>query len=73
LIRESTEGLFASRGNGTVIDDREARETLVITREVSERLFDFAFSLAQAQEGGKPRRSGLRRQGECVRELRLLP
>jgi 3-isopropylmalate dehydrogenase len=55
LIRESTEGLFASRGKGTVIDDREARETLVITRPVSERLFDFAFDLARKrkQAGGR--------------------
>ena len=50
LIRESTEGLFASHGKGTVIDDREARETLVITRAVSEKLFDFAFRLARRRK-----------------------
>jgi 3-isopropylmalate dehydrogenase len=49
LIRESTEGLFASRGKGVVIDDREARDTLVITREVSERLFNFSFELARSR------------------------
>ena len=55
LIRESTEGLFASRGKGVVIDDREARDTLVITREVSERLFNFSFELARTRRGqGKP-------------------
>ena len=32
LVRESTEGLFASRGKGEIIDDREARDTMVITR-----------------------------------------
>src|SRR5437870_4685543 len=37
LIRESTEGLFASMGKG-VVTDTEARETLVITRKTSERL-----------------------------------
>lgn len=47
LIRESTEGLFYSHGKGQVIDDREARETLVITRDVSEQLFHFAFRLAR--------------------------
>ena len=54
LIRESTEGLFASRGRGTVIDDAEARDTMVITRPASERLFDFAFRLAgaRARSGG---------------------
>jgi 3-isopropylmalate dehydrogenase len=57
LIRESTEGLFASRGKGVIEDDREARDTLVITRGVSERLFDFSFRLgAQRKErGGKGR------------------
>ena len=46
LIRESTEGLFHSHGRGEVRDDSEARETLLITRRTSERLFDFAFDLA---------------------------
>jgi 3-isopropylmalate dehydrogenase len=54
LIRESTEGLFASHGRGTVEDDQIARETMVITRPVSERLFDFALRLGQQrrQRGG---------------------
>lgn len=45
LIRESTEGLFWSRGRGEVTED-EARETLVITRSVSEKLFSYAFCSA---------------------------
>jgi 3-isopropylmalate dehydrogenase len=49
LIRESTEGLFASMGKG-VVTDHDARETLVITRKTSERLFDFAFRLAQKRK-----------------------
>jgi 3-isopropylmalate dehydrogenase len=55
VIRESTEGLFASRGKGTVVGDREARDTMVITRDVCERLFDFAFELARSRKknGGK--------------------
>src|ERR1700742_4038059 len=54
LIRESTEGLFASMGKGVVTHD-EARETLVITRKTSERLFDFSFRLAQRRkERGRP-------------------
>ena len=57
LIRESTEGLFASHGHGTVEDDRVARDTLVITRDVSERLFRFAFDLArQRRRQGRPGR-----------------
>ncbi|WP_316164333.1 MULTISPECIES: isocitrate/isopropylmalate dehydrogenase family protein [unclassified Bradyrhizobium] len=45
VIRESTEGLFASMGKG-VVTHEEARETLVITRKTSERLFNFSFKLA---------------------------
>jgi 3-isopropylmalate dehydrogenase len=54
LIRESTEGLFASMGKGAVTHD-EARETLVITRKTSERLFKFAFRLAERRKArGRP-------------------
>ncbi len=54
IIRESTEGLFASHGKGTVEDDSIARETLVITRKVSEELFEFAFQLArQRKQSGR--------------------
>jgi 3-isopropylmalate dehydrogenase len=47
LVRESTEGLFASRGKGTLEADREARDTMVITRRGSERVHEFAFRLAE--------------------------
>jgi 3-isopropylmalate dehydrogenase len=54
VIRESTEGLFASMGKG-VVTDTEARETLVITRKTSERLFEFSFKLAQRRKAqGRP-------------------
>jgi 3-isopropylmalate dehydrogenase len=54
LIRESTEGLFASMGKGVVTPD-EARETLVITRKTSARLFDFSLQLAERRKSrGKP-------------------
>ncbi|WP_108816822.1 isocitrate/isopropylmalate dehydrogenase family protein [Loktanella sp. Alg231-35] len=49
LIRESTEGLFHSQGRGAVTDN-EARETLLITRDISEKLFRFAFDLAQTRK-----------------------
>jgi len=53
LIRESTEGLFASMGKGVTTRD-EARETLVVTRNKTERLFDFSLRLAQRRkERGK--------------------
>ena len=50
IIRESTEGLFYSRGKGTVEDDKVARETMVITRSTSEKLFDFSFRLAERRQ-----------------------
>ena len=56
VIRESTEGLFASMGKG-VVTDKEARETLVITRRTSERLFEFSFKLAERRKArGRPGR-----------------
>ena len=54
LVRESTEGLFAFRTEGT-IENNVAREVLQITRKGSERVFDFSFRLAQRRKkrGGK--------------------
>jgi len=49
VIRESTEGLFASMGKG-VVTHEEARETLVITRKTSKRLFEFSFKLAERRK-----------------------
>ena len=49
LIRESTEGLFHTQGCGEVTQN-EARETLLITREISEQLFEFAFNLAHERK-----------------------
>ena len=56
ILRESTEGLFASHGKGEVSED-QATETLVLTRAVSERLHDFGLQLADRRraEGGKGR------------------
>lgn len=55
ILRECSEGLFVSRDKGEVIEDREARDTMVITRRGCERLFDFAFNLARRRKerGGK--------------------
>jgi 3-isopropylmalate dehydrogenase len=56
LIRESTEGLFASMGKG-VVTETEARETLVVTRNTTERLFDFSLHLAERRKKrGRPGR-----------------
>ncbi|KQU53531.1 3-isopropylmalate dehydrogenase [Bosea sp. Leaf344] len=47
IVRESTEGMFASRGKGEIIDDREARDTQVITRATTEKLTEFCCNLAR--------------------------
>jgi 3-isopropylmalate dehydrogenase len=55
LIRESTEGLFASRDTGTVEGDAVARDTMVITRGGTDRVVDFAFRLATRRKArGRP-------------------
>ncbi len=68
IIRESTEGLFASRSQAAVEDDRVARDTMIISRPVCERLFDFAFRLAE-------RRISKRSAGKvtCVDKANVLP
>ena len=55
VLFRSTEGLFASRGVGEVIEDREARETMVITRARSEQLFRFGIELARQRATGEAR------------------
>ncbi len=50
ILRESTEGLFASQGKGTVHDNLVARDTMEITRATSEKLFEFAFNLARRRQ-----------------------
>lgn len=56
ILRESTEGLFASHGKGAVSED-SASETLVMTRATTERLHDFGLKLARRRvgRGGKAR------------------
>ena len=68
LVRESTEGLFASRtltrreGNDAVLD------TMRITRRTSERLFEFAFALARSRaRKGRPGRV------TCVDKANVIP
>src|SRR3981081_1688101 len=49
VIRESTEELIDLMGKG-IVTDSEARETLVITRKASERLFEFSVRLAERRK-----------------------
>lgn len=56
LVRESIEGLFAPSHPATVTEN-EATETLCITREVSEKLFQSVFELAQKRHAAGNRRN----------------
>jgi 3-isopropylmalate dehydrogenase len=46
LVREQTEGLFYARGRGKVIEDREAYDTMQITRAGTTRAAEYAFRIA---------------------------
>ena len=50
LIRESTEGLFASRGATEIEGDSVVKNALIVSRPACERLFDFAFQLARQRK-----------------------
>jgi 3-isopropylmalate dehydrogenase len=55
ILREQTEGLYWSRGRGTMQDADTALDTMRITRHGSQRIFDYAFRLAQRRrESGRP-------------------
>lgn len=54
IVRENTEGLYASRGAGVVLRDEIASDSLVVTRKGTERVARFAFELA-AKRRGAPR------------------
>ena len=67
MVRESTEGLFAERGNARRTGDSEIRDTLVITRKTSESLFDHAFRLARRRKA-----RGLPGRVTCVDKANVL-
>jgi 3-isopropylmalate dehydrogenase len=49
ILREQTEGLFASLGAGIVLGDRVATDTLIMTRPGVRRVCEFAFRLARGR------------------------
>ncbi|MCB0208161.1 MAG: isocitrate/isopropylmalate dehydrogenase family protein [Anaerolineae bacterium] len=54
MVRENTEGLYASRGNGIVATTGQAAtDTLMITRAGSERIIRYAFEEARRRNGKK--------------------
>jgi 3-isopropylmalate dehydrogenase len=55
IVRESTEGLFASLGAGVEVGDEVAVDTQVITRRGTERVVRAAFDVARRRRTPRPR------------------
>lgn len=63
IVRENTEGLYASRGGGINLRGEVATDTLVMTRKGVERVARFSFDLARRRKGAP--RDGKRRVTVC--------
>ncbi|WP_102225903.1 isocitrate/isopropylmalate dehydrogenase family protein [Acidimangrovimonas sediminis] len=63
IIRENTEGLYASRGAGVLLRGEVATDTLMVTRKGTERVARFAFDLSRKRNGAP--RDGKRRVTVC--------
>ena len=63
IVRENTEGLYASRGAGVNLRGEVATDTLVVTRKGVERVARFAFALARGRRGAP--RDGRHRLTVC--------
>jgi len=63
IVRENTEGLYASRGAGIDLRGEVATDTLIVTRKGVERVARFAFDLSR-RRGGAPG-DGRRRVTVC--------
>ncbi len=63
IVRENTEGLYASRGGGIVLRGEVATDTIVVTRKGIERVARFSFDLARKRNGAP--RDGKRRVTVC--------
>ncbi|MEP6906943.1 MAG: isocitrate/isopropylmalate dehydrogenase family protein [Pseudoxanthomonas sp.] len=51
ILRENTEGLFASFGGGARVGDQVSADNMIITRKGTERISEFAFRLAARRKG----------------------
>ncbi|KAF7962417.1 3-isopropylmalate dehydrogenase [Cupriavidus sp. UYMU48A] len=63
IVRENTEGLYASRGGGINLRGELATDTIVVTRKGVERVARFCFELARSRKGAP--RDGKRRVTVC--------
>ena len=69
ILRENTEGLYASRGGGVRVGDRVATDGMVITRAGTERIVRHAFHLARRRHGAP---GDGRRRVTCVDKANVL-
>jgi 3-isopropylmalate dehydrogenase len=69
IMRENTEGLYASRGGGVQVGEQVAVDSMVITRAGTERIVRYAFRVAE-RRGGAPA-DGTRRV-TCVDKANVL-
>jgi 3-isopropylmalate dehydrogenase len=71
ILREQTEGLFASQTGGILLRDQVATDTLVMTRPGVERICEFAFQLAanRPRIPLTPSPSPARGEGSIVRKV----
>ncbi|MBQ1468785.1 MAG: isocitrate/isopropylmalate dehydrogenase family protein [Solobacterium sp.] len=51
IVRESSEGLFASFMSGANVYDKVYADTMIITREGTEKVTDYAFRLSEKRNG----------------------
>lgn len=69
IVRENTEGLYASRGGGNLLRGEVAVDTIIITRLGTERIVRLACQLAEKSEGAPA--GGIRRV-TCVDKSNVL-
>ena len=69
IIRENTEGIYASRYSGTVLHDEVAVNPMIVTRKGSERIMRFAFDMARNSLGAP---ADGRRRVTCVDKSNVL-
>ncbi len=69
IMRENTEGLYASRGAGVRVGEQVAVDNMVITRPGTERIVRYAFRLAEGRRGAP---ADGKRRVTCVDKANVL-
>ena len=69
IVRENTEGLYASRGGGVQLGRELAVDNMIITRKGTERVVRWAFELARKRSGAPGDRE---RRVHCVDKANVL-